>query len=623
MTKPGITIKHLVFTRTHGETAELSFASGLNIVYGASDTGKSFTAQALAFMLGAATNLPKTPEITNYQGALLGLVLPDGREVTLFRSTKGGSFRLHEGLRKDADAKSGEILLGKADKARTDTVSHFLLQSLGLAGKEIVKSASADKAPLSIRLLAPFVIVGEDDILSKRSPVLTSGQFTNQTLERNLFRLLVTGNDDAAAVTVTSAKTKTVQNSAKIELIDELLEQIEADLGEAFDEGEFEAASRSVSSAVSSLQDDLGLVQRRLDDLVIERRSNIDSQRELKARIAELDLTLERFRSLSAVYSQDVARLAALEEGGFILRAFSSRDCSICGAPPSAQRHNHAAEDIERAYAAARAEAAKILIEQRELQHTTNSLQAEAKGLGVLLSGKAEELDALETEIAETRPREATLRETFEELAAMKAGDDRIMQMILRRDHLRIRKSQLESLPKAVKVEKLAVGVDGTIAYDFGAVVREVLTEWGFPDGDKAQFDPLTQDVTIAGKPREASGKGVRAILHAAFNVALLLFCRRRDLPHPGFLILDTPLLTYREPLTSRHGELSEDEKELVKTDLPSSFYTHLAGLRDFAQIIVLENSTPPQSAHALAKVQVFSGKGGAGRQALFPMEQP
>jgi hypothetical protein len=115
-----------------------------------------------------------------------------------------------------------------------------------------------------------------------------------------------------------------------------------------------------------------------------------------------------------------------------------------------------------------------------------------------------------------------------------------------------------------------------------------------------------------------ASGKGVRAILHAAFNVALLLFCHRRGLSHPRFLVLDTPLLTYREPLTSKHGELSDDESALAKSDLAISFYRH--ELKHFAQIIVLENATPSQSAGRIAKIEVFSGKGGTGRQALFPM---
>jgi hypothetical protein len=43
----------------------------------------------------------------------------------------------------------------------------------------------------------------------------------------------------------------------------------------------------------------------------------------------------------------------------------------------------------------------------------------------------------------------------------------------------------------------------------------------------------------------------VKAILHAAVNVALLIYCRERNLPHPGIVVLDTPLLTYREQSSS------------------------------------------------------------------------
>ena len=68
----------------------------------------------------------------------------------------------------------------------------------------------------------------------------------------------------------------------------------------------------------------------------------------------------------------------------------------------------------------------------------------------------------------------------------------------------------------------------------------------------------------------------------------------------------------------SRHGDLSADEIELAKTGLATAFYRHLLSLREFAQIIVLENATPPAEIQAIANVQVFSGVGGDGRQALL-----
>ena len=74
-------------------------------------------------------------------------------------------------------------------------------------------------------------------------------------------------------------------------------------------------------------------------------------------------------------------------------------------------------------------------------------------------------------------------------------------------------------------------------------------------------FEDSTQDIRVDGEDRKDNGKGVRAVMHAAFKVALLIYCQRNDLPHPDFLVLDTPLLTYRDPITSRHGRLTPDEQ--------------------------------------------------------------
>ncbi|WP_210418984.1 hypothetical protein [Bradyrhizobium sp. NAS80.1] len=74
--------------------AELKFGNGLNIIFGASNTGKSFASKAILFMLGAIKSLPETEEITAYESAWLGLTLPGGRNVTLYRPTRGGHFKL-------------------------------------------------------------------------------------------------------------------------------------------------------------------------------------------------------------------------------------------------------------------------------------------------------------------------------------------------------------------------------------------------------------------------------------------------------------------------------------------------------------------------------------------------
>ena len=122
----------------------------------------------------------------------------------------------------------------------------------------------------------------------------------------------------------------------------------------------------------------------------------------------------------------------------------------------------------------------------------------------------------------------------------------------------------------------------------------------------------------IDGKPRRDNGKGVRAITHAAFKVALLMFCRERGLPHPGFLVLDTPLLTYRDPLHSVAGPLSADEQEIKSTSLKDHFFQHLSSLGTLGQIIVVENVDLPSNIAEIAHVEIFTGDPATGRVGLF-----
>jgi hypothetical protein len=120
----GIRLRHLTFTGPSTEPAELKFQDGLNIIYGASNTGKSFATKAVLFMLGAAKGLPETEEIAAYDACWLGLTLPDGRDITLYRATRGGHFKLYEGHIRAAKLDDGNTLRGQHDSKRDDTVSH-------------------------------------------------------------------------------------------------------------------------------------------------------------------------------------------------------------------------------------------------------------------------------------------------------------------------------------------------------------------------------------------------------------------------------------------------------------------------------------------------------------------
>ena len=150
-------------------------------------------------------------------------------------------------------------------------------------------------------------------------------------------------------------------------------------------------------------------------------------------------------------------------------------------------------------------------------------------------------------------------------------------------------------------------------------MVQAVLRAWRFPGDPTVSFDGKTHDILLDGNNRRSNGKGVRALMNSAFKVGVLMHCRAGNLPHPGIVVLDSPLVSYRDPHTSKHGELSADEQALSQTGLKESFYRHLLGLSLDAQFLVVENDAPSLDLGPACAVTAFTGTSSStGRRGLF-----
>ena len=103
----------------------------------------------------------------------------------------------------------------------------------------------------------------------------------------------------------------------------------------------------------------------------------------------------------------------------------------------------------------------------------------------------------------------------------------------------------------------------------------------------------------------------MRAITHAAFTISLLEYTWANALPHPQFVVLDTPLLAYREP--------EGDEDDLSGTDVQDRFYQYLSAWTE-RQVIVLENNDPPADIRDRDETKFFSKNPHRGRYGFFPM---
>jgi hypothetical protein len=376
MTWNPLLLRGLSFNSQYKNPAFLEFQNGLNVVCGASETGKSFIAEAINFLLGSKDLLEEIPERDGYDQARLVFQSIDERTFTIERSLSGGDLRQFEGNWLSGNPNiEGTILKQKHSHGRNDSLSASLLSAIGFTDKYVQKNKQGETQSLSFRNIVKLIVIQEDDIIKRRSPIL-SGQNTSHTADYSVFKLMLTGVDDSALVTQNEMQvgieTTRKNNRAKVEFIDEMLEEIQSELTEiGISRNEADAQLLNLQEYSDTQQEILDQHQRELD-LKTDRRYNIRSQiLSLSDRINEINGLLARFDLLNDHYQVDIERLAAIEESGSLFVYLERTPCPLCGAEPNEDHQNEICDgDVESVVYAATAEIAKVEKLSIELEQT-------------------------------------------------------------------------------------------------------------------------------------------------------------------------------------------------------------------------------------------------------------
>lgn len=610
---PRLQIDRLSFLRREGDqNANLNFSPSFSFIYGASNTGKSFAVKSLDFMLGGSRELPAIPERQPYNRIILDVHLPLGHPVKLERAMGGGDFRIH-------DSRNSRTLGARHNKDSDDNLSNFLLGILNIQNKEIAKDRSGTKRPLSFRDIVRSIVADETAIQSEISPAL-SGDVALGPIERNVFKFLITGEDDSALISQIKPKDFRTSRTAQIQILEGMIAELTAELADGYPDAE------KLEDELDQIQDELGQLEREIEMARTSVRDKLEKKKQFseiisrdQARISDMSIMLENFNQLSKVYRSDAIRLEAIEEAAFLLSLDADDVCSVCGAPAEAQTQEHGLVDIEKARGAAEVEIAKIRIFQDDLALTVAGTTSELERTGRRLLKSKSSLEQVETELQTILPDAEEQQRRLSEIIPLRDRVRRGLELKSRCKNLEKQRDRIRAEKPVRRPTNFQAGLSQHRAQEFAAEVRTVLTAWGFPGEKRVFFDiEKTFDLVIDGKARKDNGKGVRAITHAAFKVAMLTFCRARNLPHPGFLILDTPLITYRDPMHSRGGVLEADEQAIRQSDLKERMFAHLGSLAQVGQIIIFDNADPPNNAFDHAWVEAFTNDSEAGRQGLL-----
>ncbi|MBF4992729.1 hypothetical protein ITX31_01200 [Arthrobacter gandavensis] len=593
------------------EPSTLEFAPRLTVIYGASETGKSYVVEALDYMFGGKA-IRDIPQAEPYTTLLLGLELNEGLVVTLARELRNGNrvSVFEEDLRSHPQGVPSQTLLWQHKKGNPNTVSHFLLNELGIAGSMLRKNGINDVVSMSIRNLMHLCLIDENRIHTKSSPI-HSGLPQSRTTESSAFKLLVEGEDDSAITTGEDPRKFRQVNRGQLAVLDRALESVRDRLANGADRPQLTAQLARINATIDSASASVTELVSERDALIEWRRGAQHQEDALREELREIRLIDARFHLLEEQYAADLARLAMIEEAGGLLGYIDLGECPFCGAQPQAQTSHHAEHEATAIAESVRSESQKTEALRIDLRRTladmardedrTNSRIAETVGVKDDLSRS---IGGLDSRIQPARADLAELLTKRSELEREVGLWDQIS------DLESLRGSVSQETPEAASGASQAISK--SVVMEFSNTLNRVLQTWQVPGASDSHFEMgKNPDVYIEGRLRADRGKGIRSILHAGFAVGLSEFCAERTLPHPGFVVLDTPVLTYRD------SEETPDRDEFLSQSVADAFYEYLSEHHS-GQVVVLENQTPPDLPGEGCSVVYFTGSADIGRPGFY-----
>lgn len=615
-----IVIDKLMFTGPERTPVSVQFKSGVNIIWGASNTGKSFVRKSIDYLLGG--ELPTLPpEGKGMDNYLLWLTLPGDQKITLRSSALGGDIYKADGHSQTVNASSPGYEVFSRKHVSSPNVSRFLLSSVGYRDAQLLKNERAEKAPFSLRVVMRYLLIDETRMIDEKS-LLLAHNTTVTSEDKGLLKFLLTGVDGSSIAQVRSGDQLKAAKEGQIELLSQMAEQLRKAIDDAVETTSLVADLTAAEREKADLLDVVGERQNSLDALALKERGLSEDIQGYQARIAELNALKVRFDELARVYTSDIDRLEGLEEGGFLLQRFATINCPLCGAAPDHQKHDHGLGGIEEQRNAIELEMEKIRAEARDLAAALADADAEILEVERLIVAADDRLNKARLARLQAAQSEVSARSIFLSASARcekleSALDNRRRVAELEAQIARIKATTVQSRQRADGID-VSLDLSNSEAHELSTVVKQVLKAWNYPGADALHFEKGDQDIVVDGKRRRDNGAGVRALLHAAFKIGVLVYCIEKGRPHPGFVILDSPLFAYRPAEEGRYEELTVDELELRKADVATHFYKYLQGMADQAQFIVIENHKSDQDVVASYANYQFTKNPSIGRAGLF-----
>ncbi|PZP40262.1 MAG: hypothetical protein DI585_01420 [Pseudomonas fluorescens] len=593
-----ILLKKLAITDGASASKSVEFVNTVTVVHGHSNTGKTFIRDLIDYILGSGDPLRSIKEASQYVYGCLEIEVNE-KAFTIIRNLRGGEILF-------ADKKFDEIDFANIDKLNFEklitkhlgngnSISEKFLHLSGMSKVKILSDSNFTEGSvkeMSLRNLVKLILINEQQIISDSPPILSAAEVTEQTRLKTIFTYLMTGIDYSKAILKTPTnEVKEARVVGRRETLQGLLKEMKQDRNV----GSVKSLTKKLedlNNQFDQLQEQIGDLRGGLEDKEQIRTHYISSRRELNEKYMFLNDQIKRFEVLHQSYLSDQERLDGVIDAAHTLDKMGDVKCPVCGSDPTHQS-KHITVDTKSLIEACSAEMAKVSLLAEDLEETIAHNKKEVAHVRAQLDDSNSQLSKIETEqgILEKLLSSTKLKELEDLIKARQEVKSDLsylgsLQAIKEKFSVMVKVDEDEN-DSTAQVSHMTV-MPGSAALDvLSNEIKSLLVDWRLIRMDDNVFIDEQGELTVAGKKRRDCGKGVRAMYHTAFSLALLNVCMDKGLPHPGFVVIDSPLTSHKgEDVLDSDGEVSDENRR--------AFYESLA--RAKWQTIIIDNYGPPKS---------------------------
>lgn len=564
-------LRQLKLTGINKTDATLEFLPGVNIITGDSDTGKTFAYQCLNYIFGAKDEPKEIDEAKGYQYISLYFTIDDD----LYVLERGiGSSKVSVKY----DGKE-ESLACTHNATNANNLSRFLLNRL-LEQEEniqLVTNQKNSKRTLSFRDLIHLCMVDETEIIAEKS-AFQSDQYTERTGKISVFKYIMTGKDDAEVLTQEDINNENIKRAGvvgflqnKRELLKKKIEKIESDVN-------FKLYTNSKTLVeISKKINDIRQTISRNNTVIGEKQSRIE---ELNKLCFEDEVKIIDFEKVRNHYLDEIQRYRAINTYSDFIQQLPTLNCPICG-NPFKDDCCISDTDLNNLFEYFKNQLNELLVKERDVLKTISDVRLRLNENQTTIKTLEAEVEALKESVYQL---EQSIKEYNQNIVILRKLDSMSKAIEIYRQELIDVEGDIVAYSEKVKLAKpKRLSIETTVFIEYCNEVEKILKQWGFDRNLKVTFDYDTLDFCIGNKKRTSWGKGYRAFFMSAMSIALMRYCRIYDKPHPGFVVLDSPLVSLKERKKDTDGEWIEDYMERL-------MIVNICQNDSSSQVIIFEN---------------------------------